>query len=138
MTHPPPEDADEVGRLLNTSKPLSSEEQRTLRTLAAAGWAQLNQVFSRKAKAAYAMAAPGDFGECVYVHMNVEQRAALVQADLYTCPVCNRLLKDRNTPVAASILLERGRLLELWLQVERANVEDREAALQSFRFGLGL
>jgi hypothetical protein len=126
--------------LLHADRELTHEERQRLRTMAAAGWSTIQSLMRGRAREVYSLAKPEDFGECVFQHMNIDQRAALVFADVYQCPVCGRLLKDRKTPVASSLLLERMRLRELWLAVESAEDDEqaRGEAMRRFRSALGL
>lgn len=135
----PSESSDTGNELLHADRELTHEERQRLRTMAAAGWSTIQSLMRGRAREVYALASPQDFGECVFQHMNIDQRASLVFADIYQCPVCGRLLKDRRTPVASSLLLERMRLRDLWLQVEMAEDEDfRVEAMRRFRSALGL
>jgi hypothetical protein len=141
MTQTPPsphEPDDDLAELIEADRELTPAEQGRLKSLAGAGWAYVNRFFSGRSRETYAMAAPVDFAECVFDHMDIGQRAELITADVYSCPGCGRLLKDRKNPVASSILLERRRLRELWLDVEAAPDDKRDKALERFRRALGL
>jgi hypothetical protein len=134
-----PPDPDDVGELLRTERTLTPEEQSTLARISTAGWKGIQAVLNGRSKAAYSVAAEEDFARCVFGHMLASERDTMIGADLYTCPVCERLLKDRKTPVASSILLERARVRELWLDVEKATTPDEIAeAAERFRRALGL
>lgn len=136
---PDPSETDEqLKELIDTDRELTPEEQTRLRTLAAAGWAHINRFFAGKAVLAYTMATPADFADCVFGHMDVDARSLLINADVYTCPTCGRLLKDRRTPVASGILLERARLRRLWQDVENASDRSRDEAMARFTYALGI
>jgi hypothetical protein len=136
MNHPP--DPDDVAELLKADRELTPEEQSRMRRVAEAGWKGLQSLLNGRSKTTYSVASERDFTECVFEHMSPEQRDAMMSSDLYSCPVCERQLKNRNTPVASSILLERARLRQLWLDVEQAPPEQMNEALDRFRRALGL
>lgn len=131
-------DPDDVSELLRTERELTAEEQERLRRVSHAGWRGIQSVLEGRSKTAYAEAAEEEFAKCVFGHMVPSERDTMIGADIYFCPVCNRLLKDRKTPVASSVLLERARVRELWLAVEKAGPDDVEKAVEAFRRALGL
>jgi hypothetical protein len=130
---------ENVEELLDTDRELTPPEQNRLRTLAATGWSYITERLQHRARDAYSSTEPGEFAECVFEHMGVTDRANMITADVFECPKCGRLLKDRHNTASSSILLERRRLRDLWVDVEVA--EDgpaREHALADFRSALGL
>ncbi len=124
--------------LLDADRELTEHERRRLRTLAATGWAHITGALRNRAHQTYSLAEAADFAECIFNHMSVDDRASMILADVYNCPGCSRLLKDRRTPVASGILVERERMRQLWLQVEQAPEGERQAAIDRFRSALGL
>lgn len=139
MSHPPQPSDGELEELLNTDRDLTGAERRTLRALAAAGWEQLSSLLTQRSREAYDAADPQAFGKCVTAHLDIVQIRELICADAYHCPQCGQLLKDRRTPVASTILLERRRMAGLWKAVEEAgNDEQRRMAMHRFRTGMGL
>lgn len=134
---PDPSVPAQIQELLDTDRELTPQEQQTLHTLAATGWAQVTRILARNADRAYATANPEELGHCLFAHMTIEQRAALTLADAYHCPSCGRLLKDRNNPVASAVMLERRRIGEKWSDVEQASPEHREDAMDAFLRSLG-
>lgn len=137
MTHQP-DQPDDVAELLQADRELTPEEQSRLRRVGQAGWKGLQVFLSGRSRASYAVADEDDFTACVFQHMNLQDRNEMLAADVFFCPVCARLLKDRKNPVASSILLERRRVRELWLDVEQSPPELMDAALDRFRRALGL
>ncbi len=135
MTHP--HDRDDA-ELLSATRDLTPEEQSRLRRLSETGWKTVQTLLTLRSRASYSAADPEDFIECVQHHLTDSDRSDLRDADLYACPTCNRLLKDRRTPVASSVLLERTRLRKLWENVEQAPADAMPQALDQFRRGLGL
>ncbi len=128
----------DLHELVNADRELTDDERSRLRAASQAGWEDIGKFLASRARAAYT-ADSDDFAECVFQHMDEDQRVIMVAADLYNCPECGRLLKDRKNPVASSILLERGRLREAWLRVEQArDSETAEQALVQFKKALGL
>lgn len=137
MIHPAPE--NDEGSLLETDRPLTTEEMHRLRRLTDRTWLQFGQLIRDRAQDAYAVASSADFTRCVRQHLDPAGWAEMVVAEAYSCPVCGRLLKDRRPlAVASSILLERSRLAALWLQVEEAEGQDKIDATARFRRALGL
>jgi hypothetical protein len=132
-------ESEDVAALIDADRELTPSEQSRLRAFAAAGWSFITDRLQHRARDAYALSEPGDFAECVFDHMDVNDRAAMIAAEVYQCPDCARLLKDRRSTASSSILLERGRLRDLWLAAEQAPAgEAREEALTRFRSALGL
>ncbi len=129
---------EDLNVLLNTERELSAEEQARLHAIGDESWEQFYRVLTWRARAVYSMATAAEFGQCVLHHMTAQERAALVSAEMYTCPQCHRLLKDRRTPVASAALLERTRVQELWLEVEAAPEDDKREAIARFRRALDL
>ena len=109
-----------------------------LELLSKHGWNQVMQLLAQRSKSAYNAAASEVFTRCVQQHMNDDDRSTMMAADVYVCPECETLLKDRKSPVASGILLERKRLAQLWLDVETASIRDFDAAFDRFRRALGL
>ena len=101
-------------------------------------WQDVAVTLAERSHATYAVAATDDFIRCVSEHMDHADRAEMVIAGVYECPQCARLLKDRQSPVATAVLLERQRLRELWIGVETATEAERERRMAYFRRGLGL
>jgi hypothetical protein len=137
MTHLP-DRPDSVAELLEADRELTPDEQSRVRRIGEAGWMFLKVLLSSKAKASYSVADEDDFTDCAFNHMNSADREEMVASEVFFCPVCSRLLKDRKSPVASSILLERRRVRELWLDVEQSPPELMDAALDRFRRALGL
>ena len=129
-------DSDED--LLEVDRELSPEEQGRLARIGRISWHQLLQMLVSRARTTYSVSEPEQFTICVREHLSHDQRADMVNADVYTCPQCSNLLKDRQTPVASGILLERMRLRELWLDVEQAPTSDFDVRFDRFRRALGL
>lgn len=133
-----PPDPDDVSDLLRTERELTPDEQARLAAISTAGWRGIQTLLNGRARASYSVAAEADFAKCVFGHMVPSERDTMIGAEIYFCPVCDRLLKDRKSPVASSVLLERARVRELWLEVEKAAPDDMEAAVDKFRRALGL
>jgi hypothetical protein len=134
MSEHPQDDTD----LLDVERELNAAEQQRLRQLGERSWLDIQASLSSRAKAVYAAAAPEDFAECVGEHMEGEDRTALALAEVYQCPRCARLLKDRKTPVASALLQERLRIQQLWMDVEKAQPKEMDEAVERFRRALGL
>lgn len=126
------------GDLLSVDRELTEHERRRLEMLGRRGWIQVMQLLALRAKASYNVAHSKVFTRCVQQHMDDCDRDAMIAAEVYTCPTCGTILKDRKSPVASSILLERGRLRAMWLDVEQAKAEDFDEKLNRFRRALGL
>lgn len=133
-----PHHGDSVADLLTADRELSDQEMERLRLASKQEWATLSQMLRHKASATYAVADVADFEFCVTEHMDSADWAEMVVAGVFQCPTCSRLLKDRGTPVASAILLERRRVRDLWEAVEAAAPDSRENAMTRFRRGLGL
>jgi hypothetical protein len=133
-----PSASPDLEELLNVDRELSAEELDQVSRLGERTFAQVYRRLTGRARAVYAQASMEEFGECVSHHLDAAQRRALVHAEVFTCPYCHRLLKDRRTPVATAVELERGRVKDLWQQVETASPSTREAAFTRFRQALGL
>lgn len=129
---------DDVDELLNTPRELTQTEMDRLREATTKTWQDVAVTLAERAHATYSVAATDDFIQCVSEHMDHADRAEMVVAGVYTCPQCSRLLKDRQSPVAAAVLVERHRLRQLWLDVESASEEERPRLMARFRRGLGL
>lgn len=100
MPSPRPQNPDDdISELLNAERELTQTERDRLRELTIATWAQLYDQAGALARSTYSVATSGQFAACVREHLDVEQMAALAQADVYQCPVCERLLKDRGISV---------------------------------------
>lgn len=128
----------DVVELLEADRELTEHERGQLQRLGQRGWVGLQALLHGRARAVYAVAAPEDFAFCTQSHMSESDRQEMIGAEVYQCPGCGRLLKDRKTGIATSILLERGRLRELWLDVEGAHDEEYPSAMARFRRALGL
>lgn len=124
--------------LLETDRELTGEERAQLMSVGQQEWAAVHSTLITKAKAVYSVADHDSFNACVFQHMDANDRTAMVVAEVYECPGCGRLLKDRRSPVASSILLERKRLRTLWMNVEDADEAAMPTALRTFRRALGV
>lgn len=133
-----PADAHEDLSLLNADRELTASERKRLESLSKNGWLQVMALLAQRSKATYSVAGSQTFTRCVQMHLDDQDRDEMMDSDLYNCPVCETLLKDRGSPVASSILMERGRLRELWLDVEQAPHAEFDMRLDRFRSALGL
>lgn len=88
----------DIQKLLNTDRELTPEEFEALRTEAEATWSTINDESARLARQTYASSSPQEFTECVLRHMSTDECLELVRANMYSCPHCGRLLKDRGRP----------------------------------------
>lgn len=128
----------DVAEILQTDRDLTPEELEALQNVADSAWRDLRSQLHDRARNVYAVASPGAFAECVQQHMGDEDRVDMVKADAYHCPECGRHLKDRRTPVAASVLVERRRLRDLYLLIDRTpEGPARERATRRFIAALG-
>lgn len=128
-----------LAQLLRSDRELSQEEQEALRDLADQAWSDLRAELNSRAHNAYAIADPGDFATCVREHMDHDQRVEMTKADAFHCPGCGRHLKDRRTPLASSVLVERRRLRDLYLRIDRSpDGPTREQATRQFIAALGM
>lgn len=90
-------------------------------------------------KDVYCVADPDQLVTCISTHLSTANAQAMLVAAVYTCPVCQLILKDTHTPVATAVLQERWRLRSLWLLVEEAiSATAKHAALHRFLAALGL
>lgn len=129
---------DETSDLAAVERELTQVEQERLMALAEEAWRDIVASFADQARAAYSVAPREAFALCVGTHMNRRARQSMLRAEVYHCPVCGRLLKDRHTTAASSILLERRRLRELWREVQRLpSGPERDSALRKFVVALG-
>jgi hypothetical protein len=139
MTPNDPEPTPDDSELLHAERELTITEMTRLRQLGEKTWLAMGRIIKHQAGLTYAMAEPADFSSCVQEHLTAIQRSAMVAANVFTCPECGLLLKDRGVPVATSILLERRRLAEMWMLVEQATDDEQRAeAARRFRTALGL
>lgn len=142
MTRSPSGDDDnlaDLADLLNTDRELSDTERSRLLQLSATIWGDVTTLAAHQARAAYQVANAEQFTECVRHHMDGPQTLVLLNAEVYHCPRCGQLLKDRRTPVASSILLERSRLAALLTEAEDAPPgPERKRLWHRFRAALGL
>jgi hypothetical protein len=93
----------------------------------------------RRSHATYAVCAPHILHNCLSNHLDVVQTQDMIEAEVFHCPVCGNLLKDRRTKIATAIMLERQRLKELWQGVEdHIGDPDFHLHLDRFRAALGL
>lgn len=138
MLNDPDSDPDD-SELLHTERELTVNEITRLRQLGERTWLAMGRIIKHQAGLTYAMTEPAQFNSCVRGHLTAIQRAAMAVANVFTCPECGRLLKDRGETVTTSILLERRRLAEMWMQIEQAaDDEQRAEAARRFRTALGL
>lgn len=124
--------------LLSAEHQLTDEERERLENLGGRGWLQVLELVNLRAKATYSVQDARTFALCVGQHMDDEDQADMIVAEVYNCPQCSTLLKDRKSSVASSILLERHRIAMLWLDVEQAKFEEFDTKLDRFRRALGL
>ncbi len=132
-----PTEADDQAPL-EADRELTLQEQEKLKALGKRGWKQVLELLAQKAKETYGIAPPTVFTQCYAEHMSEDDHEDMVKAEVYTCPQCATLLKDRKSRVASGILLERKRIADLWLDVEQAKFEDFDARFDRFRRALGL
>jgi hypothetical protein len=126
-----------LDELLLAERELTTDELTELRHLNERYWTYIQNDLNLRAHQTYAVAAPTDFRRCIVEHMSMSERIEMLDADVYTCPECHRLLKDRNTPVASAILLERRRIRELWQAAETAPAGTGQEAIARFRRAIG-
>ncbi len=129
---------DDVAELLTTDRELTRQEMDRLRRVGKKHWSDLAQMVQDRARNAYSVADPEDFERCVTQHMSASDWGDMVVSGIFMCPVCARLLKDRQSPVATAVLLERTRVRKLWEEVERSSPEQLDARMAVFRRALGL
>lgn len=138
----PPNDSREpaIEELLTARRELTEFERERLQRYSAAAWETVSATIAARAHDTYMVASAQDFRECIGEHMTLVEQFDMVGADVFHCVVCGRLLKDRRTPLASSILLERRRLAAMLTEVEQAPRGSRERARLwlVFRAGLGL
>lgn len=129
----------DVAALLLSEDDLSDDELEILAKHADTAWRDIRSQLRVRAAWTYGVADPADFAACVRHHMDPQQRIDMMAADAYWCPECGRHLKDRRTPVATSVMLERRRLRDLYRRVDEASDErGRTEALRRFIAALGL
>lgn len=93
----------------------------------------------QRSHATYDVAEPAVLRNCLASHLDAAARQDMITAEVYTCPTCGSLLKDRRTRVAAAIMLERRRIRDLWLQVEdHTGQPDFHEYLGRFRVAIDL
>ncbi len=96
--HLPPDIPRDVLDLLIADRELTSDEQARLR--AYGQLAMHDTVEAARAQAAVAFYNPrvgvDQFARCVFDHLPEDQLMVLVRSDIYTCPRCGVLLKDRG------------------------------------------
>lgn len=130
--------AGDVADLLSADRELSEQEMQRLHQVGREQWATLKAMLRSRARDAYAVSAPEDFEHCVTEHMSAPDWAEMVVSGVFACPVCERPLKDRRTPVATAVLLERRRMRQLWQEVEASEPDQLDARMFVFRRALGL
>jgi hypothetical protein len=131
-------DASEIQQLLD--KPdLNEADKIRLTEYAEAEWGDILAALRSRSRNAYAVAEPNDFATCITQHMSTVEQIEMTRADVYHCPKCGRHIKDRRTPVASSVLVERRRLRQLYLAIEEAAAgEARDEATRRFIAALGV
>lgn len=118
---------------------LTDEQIRAAEARTNAGFSSVLRQLRRRSHATYAVCDPYVLHACLSEHLNPDQIQDLIEAEVFNCPTCGMLLKDRHTKVATAIMLERHRLKQLWLRVEeRADEPDFHLHLNHFRAALGI
>lgn len=89
---------DELMQLLCLDRELTADEQRQLDDFSAETMADVLVAARDRAHRAYLYSRidVDKFAECVFEHLDHAGRRELVAADMFCCPVCGRLLKDRG------------------------------------------
>ncbi len=134
------EDAQDVAvsELLEVDRDLTEEEENRLAAFAEKTWGEIQGSVASRARAAYSVAPEETFRSCVRDHMDLLAWNEMIGADVYTCPVCATLLKDRRTVVASAVLIERARIREMWKEYEAAEPGPvREGLRQRLSAALG-
>ncbi len=132
------ETPDNIAELIHADRDLTPAEEETLRRYTEDSWASISRALALRARAVYSVAKIEDFRRCVREHMDLDDWSEMAHAELYHCPSCGLLLKDRGTPVAAAALLERQRIRRLWQAVQDADEgPDKTEAQRRFIAGLG-
>lgn len=134
-----PDDNDVVAEILGLERDLTVEEMLILRVHTDHVWAELTRRIDARISASYGVSAPEAFRDCLDAHLDQVQIIVMLLADVYNCPICGRLLKDRQSPVASAILMERQRVAGMLRDVETAPIgEERSRLWNRLRAGLGL
>jgi len=87
---------DDVNNLLDLDRELTDTERATLMAAGLAAIRDSAAMAAERAHLTYGVAAPEDFADCVLNHLSEVARANLAANNMYTCPDCGRLLKDRG------------------------------------------
>lgn len=134
-----PDDNEVVAELLDLERELTVEEMLVLRRHTDQVWASLTARIDAKVSASYGVSSPETFRQCLDEHLDQVQIIVMLLAEVYNCPLCGRLLKDRQSSVASAILLERRRVAGMLRDVETAPIgEERSRLWHRLRAGLGL
>lgn len=141
MTRPSEDDAREptLNELLDADRDLTREEMNRLRVAGEEAWADVTEILVQGSRLTYRVASEEELRQCIQNHLDSTERIVMANAEAYHCWVCGRLLKDRNSPVASSILVERSRLAALFTDAEtQPPGPERRRLWQRFRAALGL
>lgn len=122
-----PDIETDLDDLLTADRELTEAEMDRLRRLSDQEWTQVTTTLFRQARRSYAVAAPDQFANCVTKHMVDIDYAEMINSDVFRCPHCDRLLKDRGTAVGEALSLERQRLADLLVSAEGADAGSIEA-----------
>ncbi len=134
-----PDDNVVVTEILGLERDLTVEEMLILRQHTDQVWSALTRQIDEKVSASYGVSTPEAFKHCIDTHLDQVQIIVMLLAEVYNCPFCGRLLKDRHSPVASAILMERQRVAGMLRDVETAPIgEERSRLWHRLRAGLGL
>jgi hypothetical protein len=135
-----PAEAQQLAELLELERELTPEEQAILSRYSDEVWRTLTNDANSKVRAAYEVSDLSTFSNCMTVHMDQMATIDMVTSEVYHCPQCGRLLKDRRSPIASALLQERRRLAGMLTDVEDTQVDTPERASRwaRFRAALGL
>ncbi len=81
--------------LLDVDRELTAQEMAQVHQQGLDAWLALWQDLEVQTRNAYSVASARTLGECITEHLDAADRSKLFLADVFTCPVCNSLLKRR-------------------------------------------